>query len=199
MRSPSRSGAALAEPLVAIPEPPAPCVSVRPFRFDPTIVVEVPVLRWPRQATSRAEVARRGGPCLLVLGSTEPPPPQWSEFEDWVREPLRETEVLVRATTVARRAEGLHVPRLDPLGRLSFRGRTVVLSQSQALVVARLFERFGEVVADDEIVELFGAGRASTHAEALKTSLRRIKDALAPVGLRVTRVRGAGYLVDRSP
>jgi DNA-binding winged helix-turn-helix (wHTH) protein len=82
---------------------------------------------------------------------------------------------------------------------LSFRGRTVVLSESQALVVARLLERFGEVVADDEIVALFGAGRASTHAEALKTSLRRIKDALAPVGLRVTRVRGAGYLVDRSP
>ncbi len=199
MRSPSRSGAALAEPLVAVPAPPTPCVSVRPFRFDPTIAVEVPVLRWPRQAAARAEVAQRGAPCLLVVAATAPPPPQWSEFEDWVREPLRQAEVLVRATTVARRADVLRAPRLDPLGRLSFRGRTVVLAECQALVVARLLECSGEVVADDEIAELFATGRASTHAEAMKTALRRIKDALAPLGLRLSRVRSAGYLVDRSP
>jgi hypothetical protein len=199
MRSPSRSGAALAEHFVAVPAPPTPCVSVRPFRFDPTIAVEVPVLRWPRQAAARAEVAQRGAPCLLVVAALEPPPPQWSEFEDWVREPLQQAEVLVRASTVARRADVLRVPRLDPLGRLSFRGRTVVLSDSQALVVARLLECPGEVVADDEMIELFAIGGASTHAEALKTALRRIKDALAPLGLRVSRVRSAGYLVDRSP
>jgi hypothetical protein len=199
MRSPSRSGAALAEPLVAVPVPPTPCVSVRPFRFDPTIAVEVPVLRWPRQAAARAEVAERGAPCLLVVAASEPPPSRWTEFEDWVREPLRQVEVLVRATTVARRADVLRTPRLDPLGRLSFRGRTVVLSDSQALVVARLLERAGEIVADDEIAGLFGAGGASTHAEARKTALRRIKDTLAPLGLRVSRVRSAGYLVDRSP
>ena len=144
-------------------------------------------------------MAQRGAPCLLVVAALEPPPPQWSEFEDWVREPLQQAEVLVRATTVARRADVLRVPRLDPLGRLSFRGRTVVLSDSQALVVARLLECPGEVVADDEMIELFAIGGASTHAEALKTALRRIKDALAPLGLRVSRVRSAGYLVDRSP
>jgi hypothetical protein len=199
MRSPTRSGAALAEPLVAVPTPTAPCISVRPFRFDPTLVVEVPVLRWPRQSTTRAELAQRGRPCLLVVSPSTPAPPEWSEFEDWVREPLRETEVLTRATTVARRADGLQVPRLDLLGRLSFRGRTVALSEGQALVVARLLERAGSVVADHEIVELSGTGRASTHAEALKTSLRRIKDALAPAGLRVTRVRAAGYVLDRAP
>ena len=199
MRSPSRSGAALAEPLVAVPAPPTPCVSVRPFRFDPTIVVEVPVLRWPRQTAARAELAQRGAPCLLVVATSEPPPPRWSELEDWMREPLRQVEVLVRATTVARRADVLRAPRLDPLGRLIFRGRSVVLSDGQSRVVARLLERSGEVVADDEIAELFDAGGASTHAEARKTALRRIKEALAPLGLRVSRVRSAGYLVDRSP
>jgi hypothetical protein len=198
MRSPSPSGAALVEPLVAPPVPPAPCVSVRPFEFDRTIVVDVPVLRWPRHAATRTEVARRGGPCLLVVAATEPPPPHWSEFEDWVREPLRQAEVLLRAGTVARRADALNVPGLDSVGHLCFRGRTVPLSGSQALLVARLLERLGAVVPDDEIVALLGAGHASTHGEALKTSLRRIRDALAPVGLRVTRVRGAGYLVDRS-
>jgi len=106
---------------------------------------------------------------------------------------------VARATTIARRADALDVPRLDARGRLTFRGRTVVLSERQQLVVARMLEHFGAVVADAEIVELFGAGRASTHAEALKTSMRRVKDALAPVGLRVARVRTAGYLVDRSP
>ena len=45
----------------------------------------------------------------------------------------------------------------------------------------------------------FRANGASTHAEAVKTALRRIKHALAPVGLQPTRVRGAGYLLDRAP
>jgi hypothetical protein len=31
----------------------------------------------------------------------------------------------------------------------------------------------------------------------VKTTLRRIKNALAPVGLRLSRVRTAGYLLDR--
>ena len=64
-------------------------------------------------------------------------------------------------------------------------------------MVALLVERFGDVIADDEILELYGERGVSTHAEAVKTTLRRIKDALAPLGLRLSRVRTAGYLLDR--
>ena len=200
MRSPSRSGAALAEPIQAEPSAaPQSSISVQPFRFDPNVVVDVPLVRWPEQAGARSEFARRGVPCLLVIGPSDPPPPQWGELEDWIREPLLDRELAVRAVTVARRADIHSRPVMDRHGRVTFRDRTVVLPFSQRAIVARLVERFGEVEGDDEISTLFGQGLASTHAEAVKTALRRIKDGLAPLGLRLTRVRSAGYLLDRSP
>jgi hypothetical protein len=200
MRSPSRSGAALVEPIE--PEPaaaPPASLSVHPFAFDPSLAVDVPLVRWPEQAGARSEFERRGVPCVLVVGRADPPPPEWGELEDWVREPLRHREVVVRAVTVARRADTRCRPAVDHHGRATFRERTVVLPFSQRAIVARLVERFGEVVGDDEVACLFGEGLASTHAEAVKTALRRIKDGLAPLGLRVSRVRGAGYLLDRAP
>lgn len=200
MRSPSPSGATLVEPIEAEPTPAFPTsISVHPFEFDPTVMVDVPLVRWPDQTGARAEFARRCIPCLLVVGPSDPPPLQWGELEDWIREPATPTELAIRAVTVARRADAHCHPVLDRYGRLTFRERTIVLPVSQRAIVARLLERFGEVVGDDEICGLFGQGLASTHAEAVKTSLRRIKDAVALVGLRLTRVRSAGYLLDRAP
>ena len=200
MRSPSRSGAALVEPIeaTAAPVPPS-SVSVHPFQFDPTVAVEVPIVAWPAQASARAQFARRAVPCLLVVGASDPPPPQWGELEDWVREPARAAEVALRAVTIARRADARCRPLLDRYGRLVFRQRTVVLPVSQRPIVTCLLEHFGEVVADADILALSSRGPTSTHAEAVKTCLRRIKDAVVPVGLRLTRVRSAGYLLDRAP
>ncbi len=200
MRSASQSGAVLVEPIEAEPVAANPSsVRVHPFHFDPTVVVDVPVVRWPEQAGARSEFERRGVPCVLVIGCADLPPSQWGELEDWIREPLRDGELTVRAVTVARRADVHCRPMLDRHGRLTFRDRTVVLPMSQRAIVARLLERSGEVVSDGEIAELFGEVRASIHAEAVKTALRRIKDALEPLGLCLTRVRRAGYLLDRSP
>ena len=111
----------------------------------------------------------------------------------------RDGELTVRAVTVARRADAYCRPLLDGHGRVTFRDRTVEVPMSQRAIVARLLECPGEVVSDREISALLGEVRASTHAEAVKTALRRIKDALEPLGLRLTRVRRAGYLLDRSP
>ena len=186
MRSPSRSGAALAEPLVAVPAPPTPCVSVRPFRFDPTIAVDGPR---PPMAPPVPRRVPRWRNAARPASSSLPRPHRrhrsGASSRTGCASRCAQAEVLVRATTVARRADVLRAPRLDPLGRLTFRGRTVAVAECQALVVARLLEWSGEVVADDEIAELFATGRASTHAEAMKTALRRIKDALAPLGLRL--------------
>jgi len=188
--------------VVELPETaPAPATSIRvhPFKFDPTVMVDVPLIRWPGPTRARAECARRRAPCVFVVGASDPPPPQWGELEDWVREPVSDAEVAARAVTVARRSDVHCKPCLDRHGRVTFRDRSLVLPASQRAIVARLLERFGEVVGDGEIGALVGQGLGSTHAEAMKTSLRRVKEALAPVGLRLTRVRGAGYLIDRAP
>ena len=49
-------GAVLVEPIEAEPtSAPPSSVRVHPFRFDPTIAVDVPLVRWPDQAGARAE------------------------------------------------------------------------------------------------------------------------------------------------
>ena len=199
MRSPSASAVALVEPLTtatAVTMDAAICV--RPFRFDPELTVEVPVVRWPDAAGARERHTLAGTPCLLVVGATERAPARWSELEDWVRETAPRTEFVTRAVTVARRADLLQRPRLDHTRVVRFRDRTVVVPETQAKLVALLVERFGETVADAEIRALCDTGGVSTHSEAVKTALRRLKDTLAPLGLHLARVRAAGYLLDRS-
>jgi DNA-binding response OmpR family regulator len=183
---------------------PAPAVTidaalcVQPFRFDPELTVEIPVVRWPEGAAVRERLSRASRPCLLVVGATDRAPSRWSELEDWVRETAPRAEFVTRAVTVARRADLLHRPRLDHPRVVRFRDRTVVVPETQARLVALLVERFGETVADDEIRALCGVGGVSTHDEAVKTALRRLKDTLAPLGLHLARVRAAGYLLDRT-
>jgi DNA-binding response OmpR family regulator len=173
-------------------------ICVQPFRFDPELTVEIPVVRWPDGAATRERLARAGAPCLLVVGATDRAPACWSELEDWVRETAPHAELVTRAATVARRADQLERPRLDHSRVVRFRGRTVVVPESQAWLVALLVERFGETVADAEIRALCDTGGISTHTEAVKTALRRLKDSLAPLGLHLARVRAAGYLLDRT-
>jgi hypothetical protein len=173
-------------------------ICVQPFRFDPALTVEVPLLRWPDAAAARERHARAGAPCLLVVGMTERAPSPRSELEDWVRETAPRAEFVTRAVTVARRADVLRRPRLDHARVVRFRDRTVVVPETQACVVALLVERFGDLVADDEIRRLCNVGGVSTHTEAMKTALRRLKDTLAPLGLHLARVRAAGYLLDRT-
>jgi hypothetical protein len=199
MRYPSASAVAFAEPVApARAVTMAATLCVQPFRFDPHWTVEVPVVRWPDDTGARERYARVGAPCLLVVGAAARAPVRWTELEDWVRETAPQTEFVARAVTVARRADRCQRPRLDRPRAVSFRGRTVVVPESHARLVALLVERFGATVADDEIRSLCDDGGISTHSEAVKTSLRRLKDALAPLGLRLTRVRAAGYLLDRA-
>ena len=179
-------------------------VRVHPFRFDTSVAIDVSLLRWPAEAARREELARLGMPRVLVLGPTDPPPAGWNELEDWVRTPvdpavpIDRADLVVRATTVARRGDLCQRPWLDGNGVVGFRERWCTVPEGQAAVVGLLVERFGAVVRDGEIVGLYANGRTSAHAEAVKTSIRRVKNGVAPLGLRLSRVRGAGYLLDRA-
>jgi DNA-binding response OmpR family regulator len=64
-------------------------------------------------------------------------------------------------------------------------------------VIEALATSFGRVVRDDEIRLVFDQSANSTHAEAVKTSMRRVSDLLGPLGLVLKRVRGSGYLLER--
>jgi DNA-binding response OmpR family regulator len=173
-------------------------ISVHPFHFDPDVTVTVPLVRWPDEAVTRERLARTSTPCLLVVAGPARPPTQWSELEDWVREQAPRAEFVTRATTVARRADRLGRPYLDRGRAVRFRERTVIVPESQLQLVALLVERYGETVSDVEIRAICGEGGTSTHGEAMKTALRRLRNTLAPLGLHLARVRASGYLLDRA-
>jgi DNA-binding response OmpR family regulator len=115
-----------------------------------------------------------------------------------VRETAPRSEFVTRAVTVARRADLLERPCFDHFRVVRYRGHTVVVPETQSPLTALLVERFGETVGDAEIRSLCDQGGISTHDEAVKTALRRLRDTLAPLGLHLARVRSAGYLLDRS-
>lgn len=196
MPSSSASGTALAERSAPAPSM-DPSIRVHPFRFDPRATVDVPLVPWPRASARRGDLARRDAPCLLVVGVGAPAPARWTELEDWVRETVSRDELVTRAITVARRADLRKGPVLDHARGVTFRARTITVPDTHVALVGLLVERFGDVVGDDEILALCREHGISTHAEAVKTTLRRIKDALAPLGLRLSRVRTSGYLLDR--
>jgi DNA-binding response OmpR family regulator len=98
---------------------------------------------------------------------------------------------------VARRADLLAPPTVERARSVHFRGRTAIVPSTQGALVTTLVSRFGGTVSDPEIRALCERGGISTHGEAVKTAMRRLKQILAPLGLRLTRVRSAGYLLDR--
>ena len=172
-------------------------VRIHPFEFDRTVSSDVRLVRWPEEATFRDKLAALGLPRILVLDEQEPPPATWDEIEDWVRVPVAKSELELRAVTVARRADAIERPWLDEDGSLWFRDRWIVVPRGQGPVVEALARNFGRVVRDDEISAVFAGSENSTHAEAVKTSMRRIADLLRPLGLVLKRVRGSGYLLER--
>ena len=199
MRSATASATARAEATATAPAGPSDAtISVKPFRFDPEMTIVIPLVRWPDGAAAREQLARTSSPCLLVVAGTDRAPNQWSELEDWVRDSAPRAEFVTRATTVARRADRLARPSLDHARVVRFRDRTVVVPETQTQLVALLVQRFGETVSDAEIRGLCGEGGTSTHGEAMKTALRRLRNALAPLGLHLARVRASGYLLDRA-
>jgi hypothetical protein len=183
------------------PAPPAvtqdATIRVHPFRYNPQISVDVPLVRWPDNAGVRERLARIGSPCVLVVGPAERAPTRWTEVEDWVRQSAPPAEFVTRATTVARRADLLARPCFERGNVVTFRGRSVTVPRTQAALVAELVHRFGATVPDSEIRTLCTQGGVSNHGEAVKTALRRLKATLSALGLRLTRVRASGYVLDR--
>lgn len=174
-------------------------VRVHPHRFDPELPADVRLLRWPDEQESRADLAALEVPRILVVAADQPAPEWCDELEDWVRAPVDRAELTVRAATVALRADLRTKPWVDEHGVLWFRDRWHALSDGQVPLLRALVEQFGRTVPQADVLAAYAAAGRSTHAEAVKTSARRLGDALAPLGLDLCRVRGRGYLLERLP
>jgi hypothetical protein len=174
-------------------------VRVHPHRFDPQLPTDVRLVRWPAEREQRADLAALDQPRILVVAAEQRAPDWCDELEDWVRAPVDRAELTVRAATVALRADRRTKPWVDEHGVLWFRDRWHALAEGQLPLLRVLVEQFGHVVPQEEVLAAYAAAGRSTHAEAVKTSARRLAGALVPLGLELCRVRGRGYLLERLP
>ncbi len=60
-------------------------------------------VRWPEEADRRLCLARAGVPRLLFVAPDHPVPAPLDLYEDWVRVPVANEEVLLRASNLLRR------------------------------------------------------------------------------------------------
>jgi hypothetical protein len=172
-------------------------VRIHPFRFDPTLPVDVRLVRWPMEQDYRRDLESVGAPRVLLVERGAPPPPRWDDLEDWVRVPVDQSELELRATTVARRADARERPMLDDDGLLWMRDQWCAVTNGQIPLVRLLVDHFGVVVRDEQVDEVFVDAGTSAHEEAIKTTVRRVSQTLGRLGLRLQRVRGAGYLLEK--
>jgi hypothetical protein len=152
---------------------------------------DVQVLRWPDDA---ARLDADGLACLWLVEAHATPPEVGSCLQDWLWLPASDLEVQTRlATLAARAARHPSRPTLDPFGQLTYCGRSLFLSPTDEHIVRTLVERFGEVVEDDELLErVWPNGGAS---QTLRVHISRLRRRVAPLGLTLTCVRGAGYIL----
>lgn len=154
----------------------------------------VALVRWPEDAAAIEHLRAVGAPRLVLVAAGEDPPAGDDCVEDWVRLPVSDEEVRVRANALAGRA-ARHLPRpvVNGDGRISFRGVWVAVSDTEEPVIQVLVEAFGEVVD----------GRLLAHAvdpplspNAVRMQIMRIRKRLGPLGLEVRTVRGRGYVLE---
>jgi Transcriptional regulatory protein, C terminal len=156
---------------------------------------EVVVIPWPSGEDDRRRAAAAGTPRLLVVEGTHAPPEVGDGLEDWLREPADPVELYTRRERLRRRMETRAPVELDQDGLLHRGARWVALSPTEQSLMRLLVERQGAVVSHTSLVAAIGAdGRLDPHRD-VRSFVRALRHRLAPLGLHVHNVRGAGFLL----
>jgi hypothetical protein len=157
----------------------------------------VTMLRWPRDAVRRDELAAQGAPCLQLVEDGVAPP-HVREQEDWLRVPADERDLLVRLERLAllTRPSEAAAPKLDG-GVLRAHGMpaaTEILSPAETALVGRLVEDFERLVTRPDLA-LAVWGGAPPGLRALDSLVARCRKRLAPLGFTIGAVRGSGFVL----
>jgi DNA-binding response OmpR family regulator len=160
-----------------------------------SVVPEVELLRWPRDADRRADCARAQRPRLLIVEPGTAPPVADDELEDWVRADADERDVAARLRTLEERAQASLVAVTLVDGRCLRRGPvTVALSPLEARLAGLLLVAPGELVTRAELdASLWPPGPPSP--TALDDVAYRLRKRMRTVGLDVLAARGRGFLL----
>jgi len=154
------------------------------------------VLQWPADAREVRRLAASGLPRLLLVHPDADPPGTLDCEEDWIRLPADERDIAARLEALGQRAARHQaLPEVDEHGRLHHRGHWVPTSPIEQRLVAVLVERFGAVVAADELRQRAWPHGLAT-AGALRVHMTRLKKRINPLGLDIRGIRPAGYVLE---
>ena len=157
----------------------------------------IELLRWPEQDLARRSLLRSGIPRLLVLSGTSQPPEDICFDEDWIRAPYRLADLQAR---VRRLAKSLNEQSTTELWldeqRILHRGnRTVVLTAFEAVVVAALLERPGEIVTRSAIEQSLWSDQPAPGPRSVDAVVYRLRGHCRGLGLTIITVRGEGFML----
>jgi DNA-binding winged helix-turn-helix (wHTH) protein len=158
----------------------------------------VALVRWPseRQRLERLRLGR--SPRLLLI--EEGAPPEVSDcLEDWVRMPVEEVELALRADALEIRARqhgsAPGPPHLDGDGVLRVGPNWVSLPPVEARLTTLLLDRMGTVVGRESLAKA-GWPEGAPGRNALDVHVLRLRRRLDTVGLAIRTVRSRGYLLE---
>jgi hypothetical protein len=160
---------------------------------------DVTTVRWPSEAHRRVALAAAHRACLLLVEADEHPPPAWGDLEDWAREGADPVELFVRCERLRRRAVEHLPPVVDDDGLVWRRGRWVALTPVELRGFAPLLARPGHGVGRAELLASIAPGTDVDDHRTVDRVMRRLRTRLAPLGLTIHAVRGAGFLLQLGP
>ncbi|HEX9548868.1 MAG TPA: helix-turn-helix domain-containing protein [Acidimicrobiales bacterium] len=156
----------------------------------------VVVLRWPEEEHEVERLSSQGIPHLLLVRPDAPAPARDDELEDWIRLPADDNDILARMNALERRASRKSAgPEVDGNGRVSHRGRWVTLSIIEREMMALLVTHFGGLVGAADLAQRGWPDRQPS-SNAFRVHLTRLRHRIAPLGLKITNVRGVGFVLE---
>jgi hypothetical protein len=157
----------------------------------------VAVLPWPDGEERRQLLHRLRRPRLLLIAPGQAIPIIVDRLEDWAFTTAASTELEVRVEALAARAR-LPVdarPYFDESDLLRFDGRWVAVPPAEYRILRLLVDRFEECVPRLALE----AHALTPGACSLNSTVKRLRDRLAPLGLTIGTVHGRGYALGRRP
>ncbi len=159
--------------------------------------MDVMLLRWPVERSTRDRLRTAGVPRLLLLDGPIDPPEVVDCLEDWIRVPAAQADVQARVAALNLRSaeHSNQCPALDSHGVLRFAGTWVSLPPVQSRLTRALVDHFGAVVSRETLGRSGWPGGLPGR-NALDVHVLRLRRRLSTVGLAIRTVRSRGYLLE---
>lgn len=158
----------------------------------------VHLVKWPTERGKRDQCRSLGVPTLLLVDPGAPPPICGDAREDWVRTPVSKVDLDARVHGLRARTAGSHLPEIDPIGVVRFDSISVAVSPTEADLLRVLVDRFGQVVARDNLLDRLSDRPADSRRNALNLHVMRIRRRIQPLDLTIRTVWGVGYALERA-